>query len=635
MKRLIKIFSVICLLLVVLTATGAKVYTSDEKTHTNACYVVGNKNFFPVEYYNYTTKNYEGVIPEILNRIAKNANTDIVYLEKSEETPETLLEKGEVDIISAYVDGSASDAVEKTVPVFEYEYEGQPLSVSFGFGKNADPKFVEMVEAELAKITENEITGYFVEASLEKPDNSLGFAVMITVLCMSLVLMIVFLWMKLMGMRKQMQINIMTDADTGLDNLLCFEHRFEHDISPYSRSAYYIAYLVLDINYFKATGADDNMHEIIKHTASVLKSYAKHNEIAARITENGFALCFHSPSEAEAENRLEKLMNKLYMYSGGTKEDNKVFYAAFYHLKETDGNSDLLLFNLRRNCNKIVGNNQNIVFCDDELMNSEIAEKRLIDSVSAAVKNKEFVLYLQFIVDSKDKKIVSAEALSRWHQPDGTVLTPASYIEPMETASLIGEHDFYMFDLICRQLHKWHDTEFDNISISCNFTRITLSEADFTDRIKEITSRYVFDKSKLIIEITEDSIEKNRDAIVKNVLLCKELGIKVALDDMGSGYTSLVNLCEYPIDIVKIDRDILLKTSEKNGKDLFMGMVALAHNLGLKVVSEGVETEEQSRMVTDSGCDYIQGFYYSRARQAEFADAFLKEYESGVGEVNK
>lgn len=635
MKKAFKTFLMIALVLAMGISVSAEVFTSSDRTYENAYYVAGHSTFFPIEYYNYTTKSYEGVIPEILKSISLNTGVDFVYVENSGSVRDKSLRDGDVDMLSAYVEGSASTAVEKTIKVFEYEYQDQPISVSFGFGKNSDPKLVELIESEVSKLTEQEISGYFVSTSLKKPDNSLGYAIVITILAIALVLLIALLWMRLMGTKKQMHISIMTDADTGLDNLLCFEHRFENEISEYSRPSYYVAYLVADINYFKAMGTDGNFREIIKYTASVLKSFVKHNEIAARITENGFALCIHSPSENEAKNRIEKLVIKLGAYLDDENDASKVFYTALCRMKSTDRSSEVILFNLRRNCNKLVGSSENVVFCDDELMNSEIAEKRLIDSAQNAIKNKEFKLYLQFIVDNKNQKVVSAEALSRWHQPNGEVLTPARYIEAMEASSLIGEHDFYMFEMICRKLHKWHNTELGGVSISCNFTRITLSESGFIDRIKDITTRYVFDHSKIIIEITEDSIEKSRATIIKNIMACKELGFRVALDDMGSGYTSLVNLCEYPIDIVKIDRDVLIKTSEKSGKDLFIGMIALAHSLGLKVVCEGVETEAQKQLVAESECDYIQGFYYSKVHQEENAEEFLKNYESGVREVNE
>lgn len=261
-------------------------------------------------------------------------------------------------------------------------------------------------------------------------------------------------------------------------------------------------------------------------------------------------------------------------------------------------------------------------------------EKEMTKNILNGLENNEFKLYLQFIVDNKTKKIVSGEALSRWDNPEKGVIEPVNYIKHMKIEGLISKHDFYIFEIACRQLEKWSNTEYKDISISCNFTKITLSEKDCIDKLKKISDRYDFDRSSLAIEITEDDVEKDRDVVTKNVALCKELGFKVYLDDLGSGYTSLGILCDYPIDIVKIDRDILLKTENPRGKELFSGIIALAHSLNTKVICEGVETIEQEKLVTSSDCDYIQGWYYSKPLPLEECEAFIENYKKNTNSKN-
>ena len=257
---------------------------------------------------------------------------------------------------------------------------------------------------------------------------------------------------------------------------------------------------------------------------------------------------------------------------------------------------------------------------------SRTGEKLLLNKIAEGLKNNEFKMHLQFIVDNKTKNITSAEALSRWETSEGEIVMPGKYIGLMEKSGLITSFDYYMFEKVCEKLSKWIDTEFAHIAISCNFTRITISEKDFVAKIKNIAEKYNFDRNKLIIEITEDSIEKNLDIAMTNIMKVKELGFRIALDDIGSGYTSLISLCEYPIDVVKLDRDILLHTEEPRGEKLFFGIIALAHKLNLEVVCEGVETEKQNTLVSESECDYIQGWYYSKALSESEAENFAKEY---------
>lgn len=250
-----------------------------------------------------------------------------------------------------------------------------------------------------------------------------------------------------------------------------------------------------------------------------------------------------------------------------------------------------------------------------------------MDSFLQGIANGEFKMYLQFVVNSKTRKITMAEALSRWAHPKEGILGPGAYIASMESLGLISQLDYYMFELACRQLAQWNGTEYRDISISCNFTRATLSEANCAEKLKEISDRYHFTKSLLAIEITEDTIEKDRETVQRNLSLCKEFGFSIFLDDLGSGYTALSNLCDYPIDVVKIDRDILLKADTRRGKELLTGMIALAHHLKLSAICEGVETEEQNSLVSEADCDYIQGWYYAKALPVEECVAFINAYQ--------
>lgn len=257
---------------------------------------------------------------------------------------------------------------------------------------------------------------------------------------------------------------------------------------------------------------------------------------------------------------------------------------------------------------------------------SKQKEKILLGKIENGLKNQEFKMHLQFIVENKTAKIISAEALSRWEDSSGEIIMPGKYIGLMEKSGIIVKFDYYMFEKVCEKLSQWTNTDFDKLTISCNITRITISEKCFVTKIKEIADKYDFDRSKLLIEITEDSIEKNLDVAKNNIIKAKELGFSIALDDIGSGYATISSLSDYNVDIVKIDRNILLQTNTDAGKELFFDIITKVHELGLKVVCEGVETEEQNALVGKSDCDYIQGWYYSKALSEASAETFYREY---------
>ena len=183
--------------------------------------------------------------------------------------------------------------------------------------------------------------------------------------------------------------------------------------------------------------------------------------------------------------------------------------------------------------------------------------------------------------------------------------------------------DFYIFEESCRQLEAW-EKEGKRVSISCNFTRGTIEQENFISRLWETAERYFFDRTYLIIEITEDVAEKSRKTVFENITKCKELGFRIALDDIGSGYTSFSDLRDYPIDIVKIDKSILNAAVDANGVALLDGMVALVHSLHVKALCEGVETEQQAELLRRLGCDYMQGYHFFRPLPKKEAERVLQ-----------
>ncbi len=617
----------ILLLLTVLAFFAQPVLAEIVTTHSTEgyadyLYIAGNPNNYPIEYYDEDAKAYKGVIPDLLSEISEHTGLNFVYINGNKNERYKMGENLQADIISSL---EANTSYGKDyLELISYEKNGKTIKSGLVFTTIADDAEIAAMKAAATKIPEAQKSGIYLSYASKTSKAINQWLIGTLVLSFSLLVFVAFLILRIRRIRKENDVDKMTDAETGMGNLQFFKYHFRYTIGDISRNLYHIAYIILDSSYLRSYYGDSSFDEVLKYTASVLSENTGDREIAARITENGFALAYQAVNDEDAKIRLKEIVDKLNSFEGMKEKSNKlVFHAAAYHLASTDRNCEILLFNLRKNCNRIFGTDKQIMYCDIHSMNMVQEEKKITESILKGFENNEFKMYLQFIVDNKTKKIVSAEALSRWDSREKGLIGPGKYIENMENSGLISRHDFHMFELACRQLEKWKDTKYSHITVSCNFTRITLSEENFVDKLKLISNGYHFDQSKVVIEITEDAIEKDRETATKNVRLCKELGFKIYLDDLGSGYTSLANLCDYPIDVVKIDRDILLKTESENGKNLFAGIIALAHNMDIKVICEGVETEEQNALVSESDCDFVQGWYYSKALPIEECEAFI------------
>lgn len=404
--------------------------------------------------------------------------------------------------------------------------------------------------------------------------------------------------------------NALLDPDTGIGNLGFFQYRFNNIVDS-DRTKHYIAYIVLDDELIKSRFDEQGYSDTVKYTANLLKNDIAENEFAARIEDAGFAFEFMASNKNDACKKLENIIDRLNSHlniDSASKET--AMYATLYNLRYNDRDLSFILFNLHRNVNSLFANEQKLLLCDYNLMHKSYEDKQMHTSLLEAMQKGEFALYLQFIVENPSKNLFAAESLSRWKHPDKGLLLPNEYMPFLEANNLIEEFDYYMFDKVCSQLCTWKGTKYNDTSVSCNFSRITIAKDDFIDNIKSISEKYAIDKSKLIIEITESALENNLECALRNMRECKNMGFTIALDDLGTGDTSLINLCEYPVDIVKLSKDLLINAESEKGRLLLDGVINTAHSLGLKVICEGVETDVHNDIVTGLSSDYAQGFYY-------------------------
>lgn len=261
---------------------------------------------------------------------------------------------------------------------------------------------------------------------------------------------------------------------------------------------------------------------------------------------------------------------------------------------------------------------------------NETDDVRFREKMLEAIENNEITIYLQYIVDLKSGQIVGAEALSRWQHPEKGLLTPCCYLESVNKTEISDKLDLCILEKVCRLLEQWKNTEKRDFFLSCNFTRITISRDDFAERFLNIVGKYDFCRDKLIIELTEDSFIFNEETAYNNIMVCKNAGFKVALDDLGRGCTSFIDLCDYPVDIVKVDRDLVVKAGTDRGKVLLKGVSGMAHEMGIKVLHEGVENTEELQGSVNADCDYVQGYYFSQVFPLDEAEKFIKDSDNYV-----
>ena len=198
--------------------------------------------------------------------------------------------------------------------------------------------------------------------------------------------------------------------------------------------------------------------------------------------------------------------------------------------------------------------------------------------MSKAVEKGEFEPYLQFVVD-RAGTVVGAEAVSRWQNPEEGLLKPSKYIDLMIRAGTITELDLYMLRCACVQLQTWKREGRGTLWLSCNFTRQSIADEKILARVREIVEQYDFTRDCLVVELTEDSYAHDREAALQTIEGLHAMGLRIVLDDIGAGYSSLSDLSTYPIDGVKIDRSIVIESALPRTRALLEGMIRLSHDM--------------------------------------------------------
>lgn len=267
--------------------------------------------------------------------------------------------------------------------------------------------------------------------------------------------------------------------------------------------------------------------------------------------------------------------------------------------------------NLARKKAKEAGSSS-VVFFKDEMADTLNRELEVISSIDNAIAKKEFVAYYQPKINSDNNDIIGAEALIRWKK-DGKFIFPDQFIPAIEKSRQIIEVDYYMYDEVFSFIRERLDKGLKVVPISLNVSRQHMKHLEIIDYVKSLIDKYKIPTEYLEFELTETvCMEDNRNAM-QFIDAFHEMGIKVSMDDFGSGFSSLNLLSEMPLDIIKLDRCFLHSNIlEKKEKIVISNIIRMTKELEITSLCEGVETEQQSDFLKEIGCDIQQGYFFAR-----------------------
>ena len=279
-------------------------------------------------------------------------------------------------------------------------------------------------------------------------------------------------------------------------------------------------------------------------------------------------------------------------------------------------------------CSAIRNNyTQAVMVYDDALHERELFNERLIAEVDEAIRSRQFEVYFQpkYNIQGDAPRLYSAEALVRWRHPELGFISPGTFIPLFEENGLVMRLDHYVWNEVAARIRRWRERWGVDFPVSVNLSRMDFFDASLKQRLQDIAAANGVPVRDIVLEVTESAYSQNMDLMLKTIGELREAGFQIEMDDFGSGYSSLNMLCVMPVDALKVDmkfvRNIVASGSGYRMAEL---VIEIARCLSVPAVVEGVEDEDQYRLVKQMGCDVVQGYYFSKPLPAGEFEALLQ-----------
>lgn len=570
------------------------------------------------------------IFERILENQSRTGNTGSVYLIGSEGNflvhfPDTFAENGITSIFD--------------IAVFSQSNKEQ-MKNALADGESAFSSFFYQGRSRYYYMTPIGINGWYLFYTNAPSDVMIQRNInMLTLAFAGIILLVmIFLIYSLRIIRRSnrdLSYAVSHDSLTGAMNIEYFENMLS-EILPEKKDCCVTAINIHQFKFINEIFGQQYGDDLLRATKAILDDTITEGEFFCRYNADAFYLYLYGKNRAEITGRIKQIFDLISQWSWQNQKTYQVLmYAGVvkidrdsrYHEQSPRAILTHLIFAMDKARELPEGS---VWFYDTELHEVEKLENYIRSRMHQALEQGEFYLFLQPKVRLSDLKLGGAEALVRWFSKDGRTIYPNHFIPMFEQNGFCVQLDMYMLELVCRKIRSWIDRGISPVPISVNQSKLLFYEADYTRRLSDLKEKYRIPDGLITLEILEGLTMKNTDIINRKIRYIQKLGFQVSMDDFGSGYSSFHTLGSLQIDELKIDRSFLLELTDKNVSPsriyvILQHIITLARDLHIRTVAEGVETEEDEVLVRSLGCDYGQGYYYSKPIPAsEFEEKYFK-----------
>ena len=429
---------------------------------------------------------------------------------------------------------------------------------------------------------------------------------------------------------EQIEFHAYHDVLTRLPNRKLFTDRLHQNLTHARRSGKSLAVMFVDLDHFKSIN-DTLGHtagdELLLEMARRLRGCVREDDTVARLGGDEFTIILselrHPEDAVTVAEKIIAAVQKPISILGMPIDVSASIGIALYPV---DGNDpEALLRNADSAMYRAKESGRNTYqLCTDEMKGRALQRLSLETKLRRALQEGQLVLHYQPQISLSDDKVIGAEALLRWNDPERGLVYPGSFIPVAEESRLIVPIGDWVLRTACQQMRKWRESGLDVPRVSINLSPRQFQQQDLVDNVRRVLEETRLDAKALEIEITEGTAMANAEATIETLHALRELGCSISIDDFGTGYSSLNYLKRFPITCVKVDGTFVRDLTRNEGDAAIVSaVIGIARSLKLRVIAEGVETEEQLTLLRQHQCDAAQGYYFSRPVPAEGLADFM------------
>ncbi|OLO42325.1 hypothetical protein BTR23_03630 [Alkalihalophilus pseudofirmus] len=426
------------------------------------------------------------------------------------------------------------------------------------------------------------------------------------------------------------------DDLTQLPNRALFKKHMKETLLHAKHNNEKFALLFLDLDHFKKVNDSLGHHVgdlLLQHIATRLKEVVGEHGMVSRFGGDEFTILLHPlPNKWSAYEMVKRIIQSFQKpvdCAGEKIYSNTSMGISFYPDHGLDfhtllKNADSAMYQAKQE-----GRSQFQEY--NYTMNEGSRERLQLErELRTAIQEQQFQVYYQLQVDVDKGLPYGIEALIRWNHPKKGILSPAAFLSAAEETGLIVKIDDWVLRTACMETKKWHDQGFEDLVISVNISQKQFDRFDFVERVKHILNETKLNPVRLCLEITENMAITHINQAVDKLNKLKKIGVKFSLDDFGTGYSSLSQLKHFPINTLKIDKSFVQQSSEEQENHAIVKLIiAMAKSLNFSVICEGVETEDQLRLIKKEGCNHAQGYLFSKPLSFEKCGSVMKSMNCG------